>query len=152
MKNIEWINIDKTDWEDGPWKNEPDKKQWVDEETGLPCLILRGHHGSLCGYVGVSENHKFYGKDYDKVPNMECHGGLSFAGGCEKGNDPGKGICHLPDEGEPDKTWWLGFDCGHVFDISPAYEYTLSMDAIYRDIKYVEENCRDLAFQIKASS
>ena len=33
--------IDKTDWPDGPWKLEPDKMLWIDEDTGYECLIKR---------------------------------------------------------------------------------------------------------------
>lgn len=28
-------------WGTGPWVGEPDKAQWEDETTGLPCLALR---------------------------------------------------------------------------------------------------------------
>lgn len=40
MQTIEYRTIDKTAWGDGPWLNEPDKKQWQDVETGLPCLAV----------------------------------------------------------------------------------------------------------------
>lgn len=41
MKTIEYRTDDKSGWQPGPWMNEPDKKQWQDPETGLPCLIVR---------------------------------------------------------------------------------------------------------------
>ena len=49
MQRIEYRTIDKSQWGEGPWQDEPDKIQWQDEETGLPCLIVRGHMGFLCG-------------------------------------------------------------------------------------------------------
>lgn len=96
MKTIEYRTVDKSQWGDGPWQNEPDKKQWRDPETGLPCLIVRGPAGALCGYVGVSEDHPWYGKEYDnhdlewddperdRLPGsvLRVHGGVTFAGGC----------------------------------------------------------------------
>jgi len=82
MKTIEYRTQDKSTWEvRGEWDNEPDKVQWKDEATGLPCLIVRGPLGAWCGYVGVSEGHKFFGKDYDDV-DADVHGGLTFAKGC----------------------------------------------------------------------
>lgn len=66
MERIEYRNvIDKSQWGDGPWQSEPDKIQWQDEATGLPCLIVRGPVGALCGYVGVPKTHPAYGLHYD---------------------------------------------------------------------------------------
>ena len=63
MKTMEYRTIDKSTWGEGEWQNEPDKKQWQDEETNYPCLIVRSPvSGSLCGYVGVSEGHALFGK------------------------------------------------------------------------------------------
>lgn len=93
----------KSEWKAGPWHNEPDKKQWSDAETGLPCLIVRGPVGALCGYVGVTKGHPFYGVGYSECPQgaacadrteenlwcdhtpehlLEVHGGVTFAGPC----------------------------------------------------------------------
>ena len=49
---------DKTNWPKGPWLDELDRLEWRDDLTGLSCLALRQFHGSLCGYVGVYEDHK----------------------------------------------------------------------------------------------
>lgn len=81
MKTQEWKTVDKSTWGNGPWQDEPDKRQWKDEATGLPCLIVRGPSGALCGYVGVAEGHSHFGKDYDNAP-VEVHGGLTFASKC----------------------------------------------------------------------
>lgn len=69
MEAMEWRTADKSTWGPGSWHDEPDKAQWTDEATGLPCLIVRNHSGSLCGYVGVPETHPWHGKGYsDEVP------------------------------------------------------------------------------------
>lgn len=82
MERIEYRDvIDKTEWIRGPWDWEPDKIQWADEATGLPCLIVRGPTGSLCGYVGVAPGHPLHGADYDAC-DLDIHGGLTFAHGC----------------------------------------------------------------------
>lgn len=57
--------VDKASWPRGEWDNEPDKVYWIDNETGLPCLIIRGPVGSLNGYVGVPIYHPAYGLSYD---------------------------------------------------------------------------------------
>lgn len=64
MKTIEYTTIDKSTWGPGPWQEEPDKIQYVDEATGLPCLIVRNGPtiGALCGYVGVLPGHPLHGK------------------------------------------------------------------------------------------
>ena len=68
MQTIEYRDVvDKTEWGPGPWQDEPDKKQWQDAATALPCLIVRGPSGSLCGYVGLPASHRYYGSEYDHV-------------------------------------------------------------------------------------
>lgn len=65
--------IDKSQWGDGPWQLEPDRKQWRDEATGLPCLIVRHPSmGQLCGYVGVYPGHPAYGLNYDGTTEAEA--------------------------------------------------------------------------------
>lgn len=65
MKTREWRwDKIKPSWGPGPWEEEPDKRQWTDPATGLPCLIVRNRLGGLCGYVGVPPSHPWYGRDY----------------------------------------------------------------------------------------
>lgn len=164
METIEYRGVvDKSDWGDGPWQSEPDKKQWRDAATGLPCLIVRNAHatGALCGYVGVSANHPTYGKNYGDV-DVDCHGGLTFSDSCHHSADPSRGICHIPGEGEPDDIWWLGFDCAHGGDVSPLIVQRLAKAGLppipwieqeeYRTFAYVESECAKLAAQLHAQS
>lgn len=148
METKEYRTIDKSSWGRGPWMDEPDKIQFEDEQTGLPCLIVRNRWGALCGYVGVSEGHPAYSKHYDAV-EVEVHGGLTYAAPCSVNADETKHICHLPDPGEPDHVWWLGFDCSHAGDLDPAHAPVWHKDQ-YRDIAYVKDQIRQLAQQLAA--
>jgi hypothetical protein len=133
----------------GPWDDEPDKAHWVDPETDLDCLIHRNPLGALCGYVAVPPGHPYYEKDYDDV-DVEVHGGLTYADKCREGADPSEGICHVPLPGRPEDVWWLGFDCAHLWDLTPGMEdlgVTLP-DETYRDFEYVKAEIEQLAKQL----
>lgn len=208
MQSIEYHTVDKSEWGDGPWQQEPDKKQWQDKATGLPCLIVRGPSGALCGYVGVSRRHPAYGKSYDDV-DVRVHGGLTFANTCaeeptrekweqwraaafarrQEAEQYPRGdcarllrdravelqdydafvrwseaakICHKVEAREDDNVWWLGFDCAHAGDISPAFDHLTKLSQLktamvtdsrwpadeYRDMAYVTRECEDLAKQL----
>jgi len=98
-----------------PWEDEPDHAEWIDGEvdhpttnaTGFKCRIARNETtGTLCGYVGVPKENRFWGMDYDGEDrdliaiSREVHGGLTFASG-EKG------------------WWFFGFDTSHADDFAP---------------------------------
>ncbi len=150
MERIEYRNIvDKSEWLRGIWDDEPDKIQWPDKATGLPCLIVRGAVGALCGYVGVPKGHPWFGKDYDDV-EVDVHGGLTFASPCQLGAEA-EAICHKPAEGESDQVWWLGFDCAHLGDLCPTMRRIAHNHRdVYRPIAYVEQECCSLAKQVIA--
>lgn len=103
--------VERDGWPAGPWDDEGDREEWK-TRAGFPGLIVRNRMGSWCGYVAVPPGHPYYGRGYDDV-DVEVHGGLTYAAKCF-GH-----ICHVPEPGEPDDVWWLGFDCGHWMDISP---------------------------------
>lgn len=148
MKTIEWNTIDKSGWPPGPWKSKPDKKQWLDEATGYPCLIKRNPLGALCGYVGIPFNHPRYHQDWHDFAAY-VHGGITFADHCQEGPQE-ETICHIPDPNEPDNVWWLGFDCAHAGDKCPApIGMGMFLRGTYRDLSYVESECRSLAKQLK---
>lgn len=118
---------DKSEWGAGPWVGEPDRVEWRigGMLRGLVCLAVRGPFGNWCGYVGVPPGHPAHGQHYgaDSIEDLHVHGGLTFAGPCDVGEHAQ--ICHVPEPGEPDAVWWLGFDCGHGLDYSPAMEATM---------------------------
>lgn len=80
LAQTEYRYMDKSGWKHrGEWDDEPDKVQWMDEDTVLTCLIVRGPVGSLCGYVGVPEGHSWYKLEPD-YEQYSCHGGITFTG------------------------------------------------------------------------
>jgi hypothetical protein len=160
VKTLEWKSVDKSKWARGPWDAEPDKRQWKDEATGLPCLIVRNQSGgNLCGYVGVPPGHPWHGKRYQDIEdNVKVHGGLTFSDRCapKAEADPSRYVCHIAEPGDPEP-WWLGFDCAHAWDQSPGIDALLASrpdghlfrdhDKSYRDFDYVTREVERLAQQ-----
>jgi hypothetical protein len=155
-------SVPRTGWPPGRWDDEPDKAQWVDPATDLDCLIVRNHQGALCGYVGLPNTHPLYGSGYSYdwdddtetpgriVGNLDVHGGITYTATCDEGDDPSRGICHVPEAGRPHDIWWLGFDTAHHMDLVPSMlrfgpRYH---DGTYRTISYVVSECESLARQL----
>jgi hypothetical protein len=137
-------NLDKASWGTGPWQDEPDRLEW--KHVGLNCLIVRQHLGVLCGYVGVPTEHPAYGQDYGDV-DVSVHGGLTYSEICQ---GP---ICHVPQSGETEQIWWLGFDCAHAWDLVPSLAKqspVLASIGTYRTIEFVTEQVNRLAEQLAA--
>lgn len=152
-------DIDKSGWEAGPWSDEPDHIVWSDASTQYLCVIRRNHFGALCGYVAVHEGHPWHGKDYDDI-QADVHGGLTYsdsqASVREANHGPGvteslTGFTEsLTGITVPDSLWWVGFDCGHGFDISPRLEAVyastgfksvrFAYGAEYRTVAYIRED------------
>lgn len=134
----------------GQWQSEPDKVLWIDDLTGLHCMIRRGPAGFLCGYVAIDSEHSEYGEHYDAV-NVNVHGGLTYGDFCLEMIEGGLGvgICRKVENHE-DKAYWLGFDCGHLNDMSPherMRDFELN-GREYRNIEYVKRQCESLAAQL----
>ncbi len=153
MEPVESSHVDKSTWPRGAWDNEPDRIEW--RSGALACLIVRSAStGALCGYVGVPPGHAWHGKKYsdDALWNVDIHGGLTYADPCVEGGH----ICHVPQPGEPDEVWWLGFDCGHSWDISPAFGRLpgfsvepSSFGESYKGVAYVRAQVERLAEQAR---
>jgi hypothetical protein len=113
----------------------------------LKCHIQRHEDfGHLCGYVRVPKDHPLWGKNYNEplcnhygclehtVSRLiKVHGGLTFSGRAYWTEDK---------EG-----WWFGFDCAHAGDLIPFLHVDFP-DEVYRDMNYVEKECRKLAMQL----
>ena len=155
MKTIEYTTRDKSVWPRGEWDTEYDKKQWQDEETGYPCLIVRSQLNALCGYVGVNSDHPLFEKNYDDA-DVRVHGGLTFADKCLPGPIE-ESVCHLVEPGEDEQIWWFGFDCAHFNDMYPGSievmqkfpELHGSLGGTYRNVEFVEAEVASLAKQLK---
>ena len=163
MPTLTYTTIDKSSWGSGPWQTEPDKIQWTDKATGLPCIARRaGALGHWCGYVGVSSDHLLYEEEdpNEKDQRLEVHGGITHTGKCQENVDEAIAICHKPEPGQSDNVWWFGFDCGHWQDLSPGHEarmkrrlgkdYEQPTSCNYRDLEFVKKECTNLAQQLKA--
>jgi hypothetical protein len=149
MQEKAWKTINKSQWPRGLWDAENDKAQWLDHESGLPCLMVRNPRGGhWCGYVGVPKGHPWHGLDYTASPELdavEVHGGLTFASRCQHPEDEATGVCHVVEDGDDDDVWWLGFDCAHYGDCSPGYQM---FDGSYKTAEYIRFECANLARQV----
>jgi hypothetical protein len=137
---------------EGPWKHELDYELF--EAHGFNCLISR--NPSLffwCGYVGIPKSHPDHGKERDEFDDIMVHGGITYAEHCQRH------ICHIPKPGEADHLFWIGFDCGHSFDLAPGYTSSLipadlrkSMtgeNRTYRTYEYAKAETIKLARQLQ---
>lgn len=144
--NMSLLRIDKrivnrAGWPSGEWNHEPDRIHWADDRFGLDCLIVRNDLGALCGYVGVPVWHLWYGKPYESI-DVEVHGGLTYSDNCA-GH-----ICHTAEEAANDPVWWLGFDCGHAYDLIPGLPFhSPRPHEVYKNWDYVMAQCASLAEQ-----
>jgi len=136
---------------DGPWCKEPNRFEF--KHAGFDCLAVRQFHGAWCGYVGVTEEHPYFGKNYDDL-QFEVHGGLTYAKECSGV------VCHFSDN-ESKKRWWFGFDCAHAQDLVPCFGSSLQnmlnaleekitkTKQVYRNLDYVIDEIKSLAEQLK---
>jgi hypothetical protein len=91
-----------------PWEDEPDHAEWVQYISGYKCRIKRNEvTGTLCGYVGIPKEHKYWGVIYDEGDEEldaiadDVHGGFTYS---EQGDDG---------------WWYFGFDTSHADDFAP---------------------------------
>jgi hypothetical protein len=138
--------VDRSGWPRGEWDAEPDRIEW--RHHGVPCLMVRARLGMWCGYAAVEPGHRWYQLDYDSV-GADVHGGLTYADFCQADGGP---ICHVAQPGEPERVWWLGFDCAHVGDVVPSMlRHGRDWADSYRDEAYVRLEVEKLADQIIAA-
>ena len=146
--------ISREGWPPGPWDDEPDRVEWRHE--GVPCLAVRNRWGAWCGYAAVEPGHPFHGRDgSDGSLDLDVHGGITYSDACA---GP---ICHVPEPGEPDNVWWLGFDCSHAWDYAPGLGRVRdagsiamgpsSLGEVYRTLEYVRRETEKLADQLRAA-
>jgi len=119
-------------------KNEGDHKRWsyvCKNGFEFECIIRRNTRGGhLCGYVTLTPDNDFFGKDYDNIP-VHCHGGLTYAS----------------DEGDK---WVIGFDCAHYGDLQPFWsnQEIYGSNGTYKDMDYVSKECESICEQISEKS
>jgi len=153
MEEIKRPVIDRTGWPSGQWDKEPDYEVWR-SPTGYPCIARRNGLGAWCGYVGVPPLHPWhgrgaYGEDEQDSLDASVHGGVTYTDKCR----PDIGVCHVPEPGESDDFWWLGFDTAHGGDFAPGMPaLSVFPEAGYKDLAYVHRSCERLAEQARSAS
>lgn len=119
-----------------PWEAEPDEKTFI--HVGLNCTIRRHDElKHLCGYVEISKGHLLYQRDYNDIytdHNIDVHGGLTFSGSADW-------------LGEKD-SYWIGFDCAHLDDLSPGIPVFVTKRGTYKNMGYVTAEVKSLAEQV----
>ena len=147
----------------GEWVEECDAAFF--EHEGIECKVTRivieeypnrSHMfgGHFCGYCKIPEDHPDYNCEDIHSLGYEVHGGLTYS------------------ELEPNKEFWIGFDCAHSVDVVPSMlemkrkvrEETMEMlkglgrkdhftsilfRDTYKNIKFAEDQCKLLASQIQ---
>jgi hypothetical protein len=108
---------------EGIWTDEPDEAEWIHEESGLPCLIIRHQaYGTFSGYFGVPPENPLYKSDGDFLEEEITFTGLSLPEGIVRDarkTDP----LTLPIQIEAAflNYWFFGFDCAHAGDVIPMF-------------------------------
>lgn len=115
-------------------------REWT-TEAGLHAVVLMVRDSHNNGYVCVPPRHPFYGldySDYDKLPDIEVHGGLTYAGGDPVQRKAGDVLI----EGH-----WFGYDCAHIGDRTLG-KYGDST-GVFRGPAYCYHQCESLAAQLQ---
>ncbi len=103
-----------------------------------------------CGYVGVTNKHKFYLKGYDDVKPkgdyLDVHGGLTFTGFFDNGIKT--------NTKDVKKLWFIGFDCAHAGDTCMCFKFDneklnqLMHGETYKDLNYVIKEIKRMVNQL----
>jgi hypothetical protein len=135
------------------------------EHAGLACKVVLTRMGHHCGYVGLPQEHPWFGKSYsdvvtvsqeiikrpieiDKVGaiNVFCAALKNTEESLSRGEiemvlavDVHGGLTYA---GEREGLWWLGFDCAHSDDGRSEG------DPGWKDRAYAEAETRSLADQL----
>lgn len=92
------------------------------EYEGFPCVVIFQPGCFRCGYVGLPQGNKYYGKEYNEIENIECHWGLTYSRDYLFGQ-------------KDENIWWIGFDCAHHRD---GYDYEAGK-RYFEDDLYIED-------------
>lgn len=126
-----------------PWKDESDFAYYTDKNTGLDYFISRHPiFNVLCGYLILEES------DVELFPyemiNNECTEIFEL-------DKPISIIRYESGFFSNSPKCCISFHCGHLGDAVPYTEHRLNYKfggEIYRDIKYVQNECKKLAAQV----
>ena len=71
-------------------------------------IISLGWHP--CAYVKIPESHKYFNVDYNDLPMIDCHGGITYS----------ESYLAVADDKDLDG-WWIGWDYSHYMDFSGRF-------------------------------
>ena len=106
-------------------------------EDGIDwCVVRAPLYGAVNGYARIPEDHPWHDMGYEEIydlePDLEVHGGLTFA-----------------------RDGWIGFDTLHGFDLwpdMPGRLHQLAAGGRQWDQEQVEEEARRLARQVASAA
>lgn len=138
------------------WETEPDVDYWTDRKSGLLCFAQRhSETGHWCGYVSLPKTHPWYRKDMEVLPDIELHGGVTYAGEMILHSEsPLLSLFSKRLSEWDEQHWMVGFSCAHAGDFSPIMArlgLKQPNSRVYRDLKYVKKECKKLAKQVDAA-
>ena len=163
MERIEATFIDKSNWPEGPWRNEPDFVAW--EEGGTRFFLIRHEFmGHWMGFVGVPKDHgvvrvfeiaRIYGLEgvvaigyFESEEYLEglgeAHDLISWIQSSVDELVPGFGR-----EGEP---WWAGVDL-RAISYHPGFQppiLDLDKRHLYKDLDFAKGQLGKLAKLLRA--
>jgi len=92
-------------------------------------IISYGTHP--CCYVGLPENHPYFGKEYTNI-DIDCHGGLTYSD------------AKLHADPTAQESWWIGWDYAHCGDYAGYYELDCMKDFDHsKDKKWTTEELKE---------
>ena len=121
------------------WKEEDDEESFIHSE--FECKLIRAPLMKYwTGYVLIEDiTHPWWGLHYAELDYVPIHGKISYA--------------DFNPMRESDQTaWWVGFNCGHPFDLLP-FDYEIDgkkyprlfKNHIYRNIDFAREQVMIIA-------
>lgn len=150
MSNIISLEFfDKKKFPPGKWLSEPDLCHW--DYGDVSCLALRDMSlGTWKGYVGVNNQHYFYGQTLEELLKQEevlkiffsVHGGI-----CNAGRLP------LKYKKYGSKLWWVGIETSYGGDYMPLLKLDIEnhdmvkmvSNQTYKDFSFIRREINILA-------
>lgn len=68
-------------------------------------VLIVNYFTHPCAYIGLPSNHKYDHVYYEDIPDIDCHGGLTYSG------DDHQVVNELQNSG-----WFIGWDYAHFHD------------------------------------
>lgn len=150
MLYLETYVYDKAGWTAGQWSSEPDKVQWQDPLSGIPCLIVR-QRGLWSSYAGLNQTYTIYGQTASALDALLIVGGLevTYAAVADNSGRP-LAIVHTPEAGEPGGLWWVGVGACHDSELLTDEDPMLGVDdETYRNMRYAMGISQALAEEMR---